>query len=150
MQGTAGRWVGTLLTIGAPLYFLMQTPTDSNGNPVPVWLTFWSLFGASNQLLAALALLGVTVWLWRTRRSRWVWAVTGLPMLFMYTMSIMSLVSLIRKSFVDSSRGNMVGWIAVLLVALAILMLIDGVAAIFGDSKRKGSSSELSSAATAP
>ena len=49
-------------------------PTDAK---VPVWRTFWSLFGASNQLLAALTLLGVTVWLWRTRRAWWVWLVTG-------------------------------------------------------------------------
>ena len=32
------------------------------------WKTYWTLFGASNQLLAALSLLVVTVWLARTRR----------------------------------------------------------------------------------
>ena len=50
--------------------FVLRTSVDAAGKPIPVWRTFWYLFGASNQLLAALTLLGVTVWLWRTRRRR--------------------------------------------------------------------------------
>ena len=61
-----GRWFGTGLTAGVPLFFLLRHPADA---AQPVWQIFWNLFGASNQLLAALTLLGVTVWLWRTRRS---------------------------------------------------------------------------------
>jgi carbon starvation protein CstA len=68
-SGTAGGWLGTTLTAGIPLVFLLRPHVDAAGNAVPVWKTFWSLFGASNQLLAALTLLGVTVWLWRTRRE---------------------------------------------------------------------------------
>ena len=79
LSGKAGGWLGTALTAGVPLVFLLRPHVDANGNAVPVWKTFWSLFGASNQLLAALTLLGVTVWLWRTRREAWVWLVTGVP-----------------------------------------------------------------------
>ena len=68
-RSAAGRWFGTLLTAGVPFFFVMQRISDAKGNPVPVWKMFWGLFGASNQLLAALTLLGVTVWLWRTRRA---------------------------------------------------------------------------------
>ena len=32
------------------------------GQP-PTYMQFWTLFGTSNQLLAALTLIGVTVWL---------------------------------------------------------------------------------------
>jgi carbon starvation protein len=67
-----GRILGTGLTAGVPIYFLLATPnvvenasTGAPMAPAPVWLLFWNLFGASNQLLAALTLLGVTVWLWR-------------------------------------------------------------------------------------
>ena len=34
-------------------------------------LKFWTLFGASNQLLAALTLLGITFWLHKARRRIW-------------------------------------------------------------------------------
>src|SRR5690606_29653426 len=67
LHNWAGRWLGTALTAGVPLFFVMRTVVDAQGNPIPAWRTFWFLFGASNQLLAALTLLGVTVWLWRTR-----------------------------------------------------------------------------------
>ncbi len=86
-RGAGGRWFGTILTAGVPVLFVMRQSLDANGNAVPVWRTFWGLFGASNQLLAALTLIGVTVWLWRTRRALWVFVVTGVPAVFMYAMS---------------------------------------------------------------
>ena len=49
------------------------------------WVYLWQLFGASNQLLAALSLLVVTVWLASTRRNP---SFAGLPMLFMYVTTI--------------------------------------------------------------
>ena len=49
------------------------------------WVYLWQLFGASNQLLAGLSLLIVTVWLVSTRRRA---AFAGIPMLFMYVTTI--------------------------------------------------------------
>jgi carbon starvation protein len=45
------------------------------------WVYLWQLFGASNQLMAALSLLIVTVWLVSTRRNA---AFTAIPTVFMY------------------------------------------------------------------
>ncbi len=67
---------------------------------------FWDLFGASNQLLAALTLLGVTVWLWRTRRSPLVWLVTGVPTVVMYTMSTWALAQLTLPASLIAPRGE--------------------------------------------
>ncbi len=49
------------------------------------WVYLWQLFGASNQLLAALSLLLVTLWLASTRRNP---AYAGIPMLFMYVTTV--------------------------------------------------------------
>ncbi|MFO0816406.1 MAG: carbon starvation CstA family protein [Pirellulales bacterium] len=138
-----GKWLGTILTAGAPALFVLQKATDASGKEVPIWQLFWSLFGASNQLLAALTLLGVTVWLWRTRRALWVLFVTGLPTVFMYVMSLWALARIIRSNLASdvvlsrltaSGSGaaaatslNLVLWIAILLVGLAVLMLIEAV-----------------------
>ncbi len=92
LKGRAGLAAGTLATVGIPLAVLV---TDQG--KVPAWQTYWGLFGASNQLLAALALLGITVWIWRTRRARWVWAVVGLPCLWMTCMSAWALADLVRR-----------------------------------------------------
>ncbi|RIK68914.1 MAG: carbon starvation protein A [Planctomycetota bacterium] len=132
-RGRAGRVASTALTAGVPLYFLMGQPTDPGGRIVPVWRVFWDLFGASNQLLAALTLIGVTVWLWQTRRARWVWLVTGLPMIWMYVMSTWALMRIIGAQW--SAHGlsaDPVPWVGVTLLALAALMLIEAVRLLFG------------------
>ncbi len=134
MTGKAGAWLGTVLTAGVPMLFLLRPQLDANGNAVPVWKTFWSLFGASNQLLAALTLLGVTVWLWRTRRESWIWFVTGLPTAFMYAMSTWALASMTLPRFRNAAGfvlpADPVPWAGAVLLALAIVMLVEAVRVI--------------------
>jgi carbon starvation protein len=108
---------------------------NASGAPVappPVWLTFWNLFGASNQLLAALTLLGVTVWLWRTYKAPWVWLVTGVPTVWMYAMSTWALCLMTLPRFVASGGGltapkDPVPWIGLVLIVLAVLMLVEAI-----------------------
>lgn len=141
-SGSVGKWVGTLVTAGVPIFLVMQTVTDSAGKAIPLWRVFWALFGASNQLLAALTLLGLTVWLWRTRRAWWVWPVVGLPTVWMYVMSFWALRSMVINTgsqiWKTSQAGQPVptiqyvlfsiGW---LLVLLAILMLAEAIIALW-------------------
>jgi carbon starvation protein len=112
-----------------PLFFILRHPSDA---AVPVWMKFWNLFGASNQLLAALTLLGVTVWLWRTRRALWVWLVTGVPTVVMYVMSTWALVTMTVPAFRNSegawtTPSDPVPWIGLVLLGLAALMLVEAV-----------------------
>jgi carbon starvation protein len=127
-RGGLGRWFANGVTAGAPLILLMQTITDAQGKVVPAGKVFWPLFGASNQLLAALTLLGVTVWLLRTRRARWPWLVTGLPALVMYVMSVWALVLIIRTKF--GGQEGLLAWAAIVLIGLAALMLVEAVRAL--------------------
>lgn len=134
LTGRAGAWLGTSLTAGVPLIFLLRPQLDGNGNPIPAWKMFWSLFGASNQLLAALTLLGVTVWLWRTRRAAWVWIVTGLPTAFMYSMSTWALAAMTIPRFQGPNGFTLpadpVPWAGVVLLALAGVMLVEAIRVI--------------------
>ncbi|MDZ4858073.1 MAG: carbon starvation CstA family protein [Candidatus Hydrogenedentes bacterium] len=136
--GNAGRWIATTATAGAPLIFVVQTTTDATGKTIPAWRLFWNLFGASNQLLAALTLLGVTVWLWRTYRAQWVWWVAGIPTVFMYIMSTWALLRFARAGFFMPDwtfKGLLVGpvpWVALLLVGLAGLVLLEAVRVFSG------------------
>jgi carbon starvation protein CstA len=134
ISGRLGGWLGTGLTAGVPLLFLLRPNLDAQGNPVPAWKMFWNLFGASNQLLAALTLLGVTVWLWRTRREAWVWLVTGVPTAFMYAMSTWALFSLTLPRFRGADGWTLpadpVPWAGLVLLALAAVMLVEAFLAI--------------------
>jgi carbon starvation protein len=73
LQGLAGGAVATLITLSAPSYYLWKMPANS-------FMTFWVIFGTSNQLLASLTLVGVSVWLWKTGRPVWF---ALLPAMFM-------------------------------------------------------------------
>jgi len=129
LTGWRTRWgkvFAAVVTVGAPLPFLLQQKVDASGAPIPVWKVFWELFGASNQLLAALTLICVTVWLWRTCRSIPLLLITGIPTVLMYTMSTWALLRVIQREFtVNGPSASTIGWIAIVLVALAGMMLID-------------------------
>jgi carbon starvation protein len=135
-HGARGKLLGTLLTGGVPVFFVMQSMVDTSGNPVPLWKVFWALFGASNQLLAALTLLGVTVWLWRTRRAWWVWPVAGVPTVWMYVMSNWALSKMISAQWLRVQQGDaplathLILSISSVLVILALLMLWEALLAL--------------------
>ncbi len=144
LHGRAGRWLGTAATAGAPIFFLVQTSIDpATGKAVPVWRTFWSLFGASNQLLAALTLLSVTVWLWKTRRAFWVWLVTGVPLIWMYVMSTWALLSIINAHRLNERLWTAVPCVAIVLVVLAAIMLIEAIRIIIESFRRPESPEPL-------
>jgi carbon starvation protein len=127
-QGRFGRYFATAVTIAAPLAFLLSTPLDPvTGRLVPAWRIFWNLFGASNQLLAALTLIGVTVWLWRTRRAWWVWLVTGLPAAWMYVISVWELLRMVAQYAARGQYTASIPWVALLLIAMAALVLAEAL-----------------------
>jgi carbon starvation protein len=125
LRNWTGRLIGTALTAGVPLWFLWRHPVDA----APLYKTFWNLFGASNQLLAALTLIGITVWLWRRYGRPWVWFVAGLPAAFMYFVSVSALLSMTWPKLSRADRPSFladpVPYIGVVLLGLAAAMLIE-------------------------
>ena len=61
-KGRAWRFSPPSLTVAVPL---VSSCSPGEG----AYRAFWVLFGTSNQLLAALSLLGISVWLRRARRK---------------------------------------------------------------------------------
>ncbi|MCX6831032.1 MAG: carbon starvation protein A, partial [candidate division Zixibacteria bacterium] len=86
-------------------------------------IKFWTLFGSSNQLLAALSLLTITVWLHQSRKRI---AFTLLPMLFVLTITLWSLVSLAVSNFRTAQGFDIAainGIVAAALIILAIFLV---------------------------
>lgn len=127
-KGRLGRWAATAIMAATPLLFVMRTATDAKGNAIPAWKAFWTLFGASNQLLAALTLLGVTVWLVHRYRARWIWFVMGIPTVFMYVVSVWALGLIVRAKLTQAGWWtDPIPWVAAILIVLAALMLVEAI-----------------------
>jgi carbon starvation protein len=91
MRVTLGEWLGDRW-----LGFKNQHVASVIGMAVTMglvlsgtWVYLWQLFGAANQLMAALSLLLVTVWLRSVGRNP---AFAGIPMVFMYVTTMAATV----------------------------------------------------------
>jgi carbon starvation protein len=128
LSGKLGSFVGTALTVGVPLGFLLVAQAGS-------WKSFWTLFGTSNQLLAALSLMGVSVWLKQQGKRHWY---TVAPMVFVSGVTLTSLVLQVREAFFSASTATAAqrvnGVVAVLLFALAASLLTTGARALLRPS----------------
>lgn len=80
--------------------------------------TLWPIFGSANQLLAALALLTIGVWLIKNKISA---AFVTIPMFFMFTVTLASLGLFAFKNFDEG--GYVLAAIASLLFVLAIALI---------------------------
>lgn len=118
-EGTAGRIGATLATLLLPLLFLLTTTEQA-------YLKFWPIFGASNQLLAALSLLGIAVWFRREGRNP---MIVLLPMLFVLIMTLWALGLYAKPWLADLAGGvlrlDMIGMVSVILIGLAILLIVE-------------------------
>ena len=100
----------------------------------------WALFGAANQLLAALGLLAVAAWLGKIGRNNKMFII---PMVFMLLVTLTSLVFTIITqvglitSGTDVTWGIVRGVIAVLLIILAIDLVVEGVKTLSKQAKTK-------------
>ncbi|QYO65614.1 carbon starvation protein A [Leptolyngbya sp. 7M] len=128
--GWVGALVGTLATVAIPFFLIFYAKPGS-------WIEFWTLFGASNQLLAALTLLSITAWLYKARKRI---AFTLLPMLFVLAITLWALASLVVGNF-QASTGldiKMVNGIAsLILIVLAIFLVVTAFFKLRGEYKAR-------------
>jgi carbon starvation protein len=126
MRVTLTEWIGdtvpafknvTVSTVFSMLltFFLVLTST---------FVYLYQLFGASNQLMAALGLLLVTIWLRSTKRNP---LYAGIPMIFMYVTTMVALLVNAYNQWVNvltapAFQGQLVvqigGWFMLLVSAL--------------------------------
>lgn len=100
--------------------------------------TIWPLFGAANQLLAALALLAGASWLGNIGKNNKMFFI---PMIFMLIATLSALIITIRGKFnlVGAGEATTPDWMqlvfAIVLVVLAIILAVEALGHIFGSKK---------------
>lgn len=105
------------------------------------YANIWALFGAANQLLAAIGLLAVASWLGKMGRNN---KMFFFPMAFMLVVTITSLCFTIKTNIAGAMAGaEGAGWcwirgiIAILLVVLAVILAIEGISSLIKQHKEK-------------
>ena len=127
MRVTLGEWLGnawvgfknqhiaTIISSVVVLFFVLSG----------TWVYLWQLFGASNQLMAALSLLIVTVWLAATRRNP---AFAGIPMVFMYVTTMAATLVTAWNLYKTVATKEGVATISVIggwaMIAVAVLLFV--------------------------
>jgi len=112
----SNRYVATLVAVAAAGWLLLGGGAKS----------LWPVFASSNQLLAALTLLGCSLWLLRHKRPL---ALTLLPMLFMMATSGAAITTLfLRNLRVWQSDGFRAGGVMTLTTGILIIMSVALVA----------------------
>lgn len=104
----SSRWTATLIVVVLAGYLGLS----GGGSRI------WPVFGASNQLLAALTLLAVTLWLIRGKRPV---LFAMLPMFFMMIISIWALLCLIMDNW---GKSWVLVVVSIILLVLALLLLV--------------------------
>jgi len=114
--------VGTIVALLLTLLFVWIIP----------WLAIWGAFGASNQLMAGLALLLIALWLKSEGRKN-SWALY--PAIFMIITDMAALIYLAYVNIVKMTSPEITtqGFIAALLLAVIAIVLIGAAAVLIFD-----------------
>ncbi|MBI3078258.1 MAG: hypothetical protein HYY85_14930, partial [Deltaproteobacteria bacterium] len=85
------------------------------------WIYLWQLFGGANQLMAALALLLVTVWLVSVGKS---WYYAGLPMIFMYVTTMAANLVTAYNLYVNVFTPNIAAGRPLPVIGAGLMVLV--------------------------
>ncbi|MFH1076000.1 MAG: carbon starvation protein A [Pseudomonadota bacterium] len=140
-ESLAGGIAATLITLAFPMLFLMTTEKDA-------YKAAWPIFGASNQMLAGLTLLAISVWLKKTGRNA---LFTIIPMFFMLFVTFTSLILQIlpvAQNWSAITAGTMPnpaavpamitsGVVGIVLLVLSIWLVVEACRVISGKAMRE-------------
>lgn len=114
--------VGTAVAVVPALILTLVDVADpATGQARQAGWILWPIFGASNQLLAALTLLVLALYF--TSKKRPVLPLV-LPMVFVTTVAVLALITKLRQ-FIDSGSWAMAS-LAAAMLALTLWMLLEG------------------------
>ena len=117
-----GRYPATIVAVGSALWLAFATGASGGGA-----LKLWPLFGAVNQLLAALALTIITLYLKSKGGLKWV--VAGIPAVFMAVMTIWGVI--VNQTLFLGANNIMLSVINGIVLIVSIWIVIEGVAKFF-------------------
>jgi len=122
----ANRYVGSAVAVAGIAAFAL----------VPAGKTLWILFGTTNQLLAGLTLLAVSIFLFKLRRPIWY---TLLPMFAMLGISLWAMVVNLRGFLIAEERNWLLIVVSIAVLAMTLWLLVEAMLSFLrGPEKLEG------------
>lgn len=115
------RTLSTLAVLALPACVVFREIPGAGGVLMPAWKAIWPAFGATNQLMGAMALLMVHGWL-RSQGKKALFVF--LPMVFMFATTLLALGQIVWRNFTQNG-SRLVGGLSLVLFALAVVVLAD-------------------------
>ncbi|MDP6570006.1 MAG: carbon starvation CstA 5TM domain-containing protein, partial [Candidatus Marinimicrobia bacterium] len=117
------RYIATFAAIiPAVILTLWSVPDPVTGTMKQTAWVLWPIFGASNQMLAALTLMVLTLYFFQRKKPI---LPLFIPMLFIMMITISALVVKIQ-SFANQGNNLLLG-LTLLMTALILWMIVEGV-----------------------
>nr|WP_324602915.1 carbon starvation CstA family protein [Jonquetella anthropi] len=117
------KYAATIFAVVAALLLVVVQAHDVKGNVIPAWKAIWPVFGSANQLVAALSLLGISVWVRKGLKKDNKFLT--IPFWFMFVTTFCALVLMIKSNLIDAAKPNyLLGIMPTILVILAVALLI--------------------------
>ncbi|EMY79470.1 carbon starvation protein CstA [Leptospira weilii serovar Ranarum str. ICFT] len=117
------RYVSSLIACAAiGIFAFMEIEQD--GKKKPAGLALWKLFGTTNQLLAGLALLVVTVFLLKSKKNV---KVSFIPMLFVLSVTLWAMIRNFLDFLTGPSPNLLLAAVGGTLIVLTLWLLAEAV-----------------------
>ncbi len=122
------KYVATIIAVVAALALMFTPAHDPAGNAIPAWKAIWPIFGAANQMVAALALLSIGVWVIKGLKKSGTFLIA--PFWFMIATTAAALVLLIKNSMAGEHPNYLLAGVASILMVLGLMLAVQAFRAI--------------------
>lgn len=132
--GKVSMYPATIFVIVLALCLVYTKTHDVSGKVIAAWLAIWPIFGAANQMVAALSLLSIAAWvkLGLKKKHTFVYA----PFWFMLVTTVFSLIIEVKERFAVAQPNYLLSCLAVILIVLGIAMSIAGIRTMHSGEKQ--------------
>ena len=127
----SNRYVSSLIACLAIAFFAFLK-IEVNGQMKPAGLALWKLFGTTNQLLAGLALLIITIYLFRQKIN---FLSAFIPMIFVLIATLWAMYENLQEFMFGSSPNILLAIVGGILFILAIWVIIEGLIVYLKEKK---------------
>jgi len=126
IQFLQNRYIATGFSVVPAFMLTMWSTSDPvTGNIKQAAWILWPIFGASNQMLAALTLMILTLYFWQKKKPI---IPLIIPMLFIMIITFTSLIIKIQLFYIQNNFILLI--ISILMLCLIIWMIIEGIITI--------------------